>query len=261
MASLEKTLERARIALNNALNEPQVLNTLTQYGYDAARLQEGLTLYATARTLVQVQHDARQSKVSATKSFQQSLRQTKLHYHHDLRAARLALKEYEESRYFLQLKGTRAKQFDSWHEQARDFYFGLQDKPELQMLVATTGVTADRINQGIQWLQALDTARLQKSTEKGNAGDLARQRNAALLALTRWMGIFRQVARAAFATQPAYLATLGLEPEPRKRKKTDEAQQAQTKPAKVKKSRAKKKATKPAESTPVTQAASVTVLM
>ena len=33
MASLEKTLERARIALNNALNEPQVLNTLTQYGY------------------------------------------------------------------------------------------------------------------------------------------------------------------------------------------------------------------------------------
>lgn len=261
MASLEKTLERARIALNNALNEPLVLNTLTQYGYDATRLQEGLALYEAARTLVQVQSDARHSKVSATKSFQQSLRQAKLHYHHDLRAARLALKEHEESRYFLQLKGTRAKQFDSWHEQARDFYFGLRDKPELQMLVATTGVTAERINQGIQWLQALDAARLQKSTEKGSAGDWCRQRNEALLALTRWMGVFRQVARAAFAAQPAYLTTLGLEPEPRKHKKTDAAQQEQTKPAKVKKSRAKKKETTKVESAPVTQAASVTVLM
>lgn len=159
MATMERTLERARIALNNALNEPQVLATLSLYGYNGERLQLGMALYTIARDLAQTQSDARHSKVSATKGFYQNLRQAKLHYHHDLRAARLALQQNEESRYFLQLKGRRMGKFDGWHEQAKDFYFGL-----------------------------------------------------------RVMDTFRRVAQAAFASAPAYLATLGLTPEPRKKK-------------------------------------------
>lgn len=62
MASMEKTLEQAWIALHNAQNEPQVLSSLAQFGYSAERLQEGMALYVVARDLAQTQNDARHTK-------------------------------------------------------------------------------------------------------------------------------------------------------------------------------------------------------
>lgn len=219
MASIDTKLEQARIALHNALSSEEVLSRLSRYGYNEEQLQEGMTLYARARTLTQTQSDSRHSKVTATKSFYEIWQEVQYHYHHDLRAARLALRQHEESHYFLHLPGKRRQKFSDWQEQAKDFYYGLRDKPELQVIVASKGVTAQRIDEGVQLLQALESARLQQHSQKGNAGDMRRQRNEALQALKLWMKAFRLVARAAFLTTPAYLATLGFEPTPSKNKK------------------------------------------
>lgn len=164
----------------------------------------------------------------------------------DPRAARLALTETAESRYLLQLKGKRAR-IDGWHEQAKDFYFGLRDKPELHALVATTGVTGERIVQGIQLLQAVEATRLQQSAQKGSVGDVRDQRNAAFLKLKLWMQSFRKVARVALFSAPAYLATLGLEPAPRKRKPEEEEGEKKQETKKPKKTKSKKAGATPSD--------------
>ena len=72
MATMERRLEQARIALTNASNKPQVLATLTLYGYGIERLQEGMALYEAARVAAQTKTTAQFDKLNATESFQQS---------------------------------------------------------------------------------------------------------------------------------------------------------------------------------------------
>lgn len=222
MTSIEKELAQAYVALHNAANDLQVLATLTLYGYNSQRLQEGLVLYEVAHNSVETQTMAHFSKATGSKSFQQSWREAQLQYSQDRRAARVAFQQNEEIRSFLQLDGSYPKSFDSWHQQARTFYVGLLNQPELQAVVQTLGLTVERIQQGIHFLHQLKTARLQQHAQKGSVGDTRNQRNEAFEALHRWMVTFRQVARAAFASDSVHLATLGLQPESRRQKKKDE---------------------------------------
>lgn len=221
MIAMNEVLEQARVALNNATTDLEVLMALTLYGYGIERLQEGKTLYEAARDSVQMQKDAKYVKLNASQLFQQRWSELQLHYSQDLHTARLALKQDESARSFLQLDGTRAMAYANWREQVRTFYFGLLAQPELQTTVQTLGLTLERVNQGVQLLQALENARSQQLAQKGNAGNVRMQRNEAVDALNEWMITFRQIARIAFAKQPVHLATLGLEAEPRKQKKKD----------------------------------------
>ncbi len=222
MATIEKTLEQARITLSNAANDAQLLAILTQYGYGSERLQAGMALYTAARDSVQTESNAQFSKVNATQSFQQDWKVAKLHYQNDLRLARVALKQHDATHHFLQLNGTRSKPFDAWQGQAKDFYLGLRNQSELQAIVEPIGLTTERIEQGIQHLQRLEVVRLQNQAEKGSVVDTRLQRHDTFQALNRWMFTFRQIARAALAGNPAHLARLALEPESRKQKKKDE---------------------------------------
>ncbi len=222
MATIEKTLNQARNALSNATNDPQIAAILARCGYDAERLQEGLALYQAARDTLQIQGDSRFNKVHATERLQSYWKEAQFHYQQDLRAARVALKQTGGTQYRLQLDGKRMKAFDEWLGQAKAFYFGLRNQVELQSVVQSMGLTVERIQQGIESLQTLETFRLQQNVQKGSARAMQRQQQQAINTLERWMTTFRQYARLALASTPEYLVTLDLKPVSYKRKKSEE---------------------------------------
>ncbi len=221
MATIKKSLEQAHVTLSNASSDVELLAILTRYGYGIEQLNEGMALYEAAHHAVQTQNDARFSKVSVTQSFQQNWQMAKFHYQSDLRVARVALKDIQATRRFLQLDGVRADAFEAWLGQAKDFYFGLRNQPELLVVTERLGLTAERIEQGIQHLQSLEVFRLQKHSEKGSAVNSRYQRVESFQALDRWMTTFRQLARIVLAPYPGYLSRLALDPQPRKQKKND----------------------------------------
>ncbi len=211
MKSMDIVLEQIHTTLRTAINDPEVLTLLSRRGYDIAELQTGMTLVELARDSVQTQGIARFSKVNATQTFHETWRVAKIQYHHDVRVARLALNGLEGSRYFLHLDNSRLYTFDAWYVQAKEFYHSLRNQAELLALVARLGLTNERIDQGIQQLQALAVARTQQQTQKGSAVSSQRQRNQAFEDLTEWMTAFRQYARLALASTPEYLTILGLD--------------------------------------------------
>ncbi|MFN8445021.1 MAG: hypothetical protein U0175_29815 [Caldilineaceae bacterium] len=166
----------------------------------------------------------------------------RLHYHHDLRAARLALKDHDDSRHFLQLKGrapgsstvgmSRRVTFTSVCRTSRSCRCWWL--PQESRLIRSTRA----FNGCKRWMPLA----CRKGTEKGSAGDLARQRNDALLAIGTLDGCFRQVAPGGFCYAACLFGNPGLGARAAQAQENfDEAQQAQTKPAKVKKSRAKRR--------------------
>lgn len=211
MKTMDTKLEPIRMTLSKAISDPEVLALLSRRGYGIEELQEGLALYALARDSAQNQGVARFSRVNATQTFHQRWRVVRIQYNHDVRLARLALKEYQGSRYFLQLDGTRTQAFGEWYEQAKEFYSSLTTQPDLLAAVAALGLTSERINQGIQQLQILEAARSQQQDQTGSAISTQRQRSAALDALNQWMTTFRRYARLALASVPEHLTTLGLD--------------------------------------------------
>lgn len=212
MKSMEPMLDQARVTLSMALSDPQLLEILARRGYGAEQLQEGMALCEIARNSIQTQGVARFSKVSATQTLQQKWKIAKFQYSHDVQSARLALKEYNGSGYLLQLNSTFPKNFEQWYAQAKDFYFTLNSHLELQTAVAKVGLSAERIAQGIQFLETLEELRTQQKTQQGSARRSRQQRDQEVEAFKRWMSDFRQYARLAFAATPSHLVTLGLEP-------------------------------------------------
>ena len=219
MTSMKKALEQTRIALTNALNDPQISATLASFGYGAERLQEGLALNEAASQSLQIQSDARLNKVTVNDNFQQLWQEAQRQFSYDLRGARLLLKQNPGASQFLQLNGPQSRTFDSWHGQAKSFYLGLRNRPDYQAVVQRMGLTLERINQGIYLLEQLEAIRLQQHVQKGNAGNKRNQRDETFAALDRWMFTFRGIARTAFADNPTHLETLGLAPAARKAKK------------------------------------------
>ena len=221
MATMEKILEQARITLSNAASDPQLLTSLSAYGYGSEKLQEGMALYELARVSVQAQNNARFNKAKTQQAFQKTCKLAQVHYRNDLNIARIALKDHADAQVLLQLNSKSGKTFAARHAQAREFYFGLRNKPELQPLVEGAGLTIERINRGIQYLETIDAVRLQQHNESGSVKDTKQERNAAFQALAGWMATFRTIARVAFADQPAKMIRLGLTSTPHKTKKPE----------------------------------------
>ncbi len=222
MVTNEQILEEARIALNNALSDYNVSTTLAAYGYDLARLQEGLTLCENSRAALQLQGSALISKVNASKEFYELWKQAQLHANHDMRIMRLVHKQTNGIRYFVKLDPIPKQGYESWLAQARDFYHRLSTNLELQSLVAPSGITSARIEQGTALLHRLDALRLQQKAERGNESAIRHQRDEMFAALNTWMSTFRQFARIAFAASPEQLAILGMKSAVRKQNKKGE---------------------------------------
>ncbi len=220
MSIIEKTLEQARATLTIATNDAELIAILSRYGYGVEQLQEGKALYEAARDSVRMQSDHHFHKVNTTQAFQELWRLAKLHYQNDLRVARMALKEHQPLRHFLQLEGTRPQSFQSWLGQAKEFYTRLSDRPELLALVAPMGLTSERIEKGLEYMHRLENFRTQRQSENGHSVNTRMQRNESFEALNRWMFTFRMVARGVLALYPAHLMTLGLGTESRKQKKS-----------------------------------------
>lgn len=222
MLSLEQKLEEARTALIHTINNSIISSALAPYGYDANRLQEGLALCQTALTSLQTQASARSNKKSADQMFQELWKESQANYTHDMQIVRMVFKNANPPHYFLGLQQPRTLDYTRWHAKVRDFYHGLSTTPTVQTLVAAYGLTLVRIEKGIQLLEALETARLQRQAQTSGAVNKRRQRDEVFKALDVWMVPFRHFARLALTSEPELLASLGIKPLSYRRTKKDE---------------------------------------
>jgi hypothetical protein len=206
---IDEFLVRADVAIQNALNDPEILTALTVYGYDETALQAGAALVTEAETLHRAQQAEYADQYTATEALNAARDEAHALYTEHLTLARVAFRDDSEARNFLDLDGRRKRTFSGWLKQAETFYTHLLETPDvLAALQARFPLEQSVFEAGRAQIAALVELNRAQEKEKGEAQQATKTRDAALDALDAWLDDYRAVAEIALQDQPQKLEAL-----------------------------------------------------
>ena len=120
--TIEERLLDAEVAVENALSDTGILNALSVYGYNTAKINEGKTLLIATRELVNKQKAEYGEQYEATVKVQTAWDKANNEYIKTIKVARIALKDDVKAQTSLMLSGKRKETLSGWIEQADAFY-------------------------------------------------------------------------------------------------------------------------------------------
>ena len=203
-------LASAQIALDNAIADPAITAALAAYGYSTERLQQGIALRESVRTMQQQQKNEYGGLVAANDTLATAQRQAHDNYMNHVNVARVALKGDQGALEKLGLREERSDQLASWLWQAQQFYANSLANTPITDKLAPFGLTTAVLTAGQTQMNTVSAAASARQQQYGAAKDATRERNEKLAALESWMSDFRRVARVALKHQPGSLEKLGL---------------------------------------------------
>ena len=207
---IDNFLNRAFVAINNALTTPKIQDYLTQYGYTAEKIQEGKSLYETALNLQQQQRKEYGEQISATESFNELWDTAKESYMKCLKIARIAFQKDAGITTELALNGSRKESFSGWLLQAKQFYTNTLNNPEILNGFKEYGITKAKLQAYQAETEATEAASLEQEKKKGDAQNATQIRDKAIDELNDWLSDFIAIARIALETEPQLLESLGI---------------------------------------------------
>ncbi len=207
---IDRLLVSARVAIEGALNEPVILAALTQYGYDEARLQEGLALCQETEELVRLQQAEYGEQYQATAELNRAWDEASTLYTATLEIARIALRGNYDAAKALDLHGRRKRSFSGWFEQAVRFYRNLLDHEDWLTAMGRYGYTRERLEGELAQVEALLELERRQEDEKGDAQRATKLRDAKVDELSQWLADYKAVARIALRDDPQQLEKLGF---------------------------------------------------
>jgi hypothetical protein len=208
--SLELILDRARIAIENSLNNPTIQSYLSEYGYSKEKLQAGQQLYQTALDLQQKQRREYGEQIEATSERDKLWDIAHVTYIKFVKIARIAYKNNIGIATQLGINGNRKESFSGWLLDANQFYNNTLGNENILKTLSEYGITTAKLESGKAEVQALSSANLAQEKEKGEAQEATKKRDVALDALSDWMSDFVAIARIALEPEAQLLESLGI---------------------------------------------------
>ena len=208
--SIDTLLSQAQVAIDNALNNPKILEYLNGFGYTSAKIQQGKKLYSVAAAAQLAQQSEAGGQILSTTVVNDAWETAKKSYMRSLKVARVAFKGNSGVATQLDLTGTRKKSLSGWMAQANQFYKNaLGDKAILAEL-KEFGITEQKLKAGLAELAVVESANLVQEKEKGEAQAATQKRDAALVELQDWLSDYLAIAKVALEDDPQLLEGLGI---------------------------------------------------
>jgi hypothetical protein len=207
--SIEDRLLEAQVAINNSLGNPVILDAVTLFGYDEARLQAARTLYDEAMALVAAQKLEYGEQFEATATLQAAWDEADLAYKRALKIARIAFKGNEKARNALRLSGIRKKSLSGWLEETAVFYTNLLATPDFIAAMTPYSYDQAKLEAESALVDAVATAKAAQDKERGEAQEATKLRDAKLDELDRWLSDYKAIATVALDESPQQLEQLG----------------------------------------------------
>jgi hypothetical protein len=208
--SIDQRLLDAQLAIDNSLNNPVILDAVTLFGYDQARLQAARALYDEVQALVAAQKREYGEQYEATAVVQSAWDTADLAYKNALKIARIVFRDSVKAQAALQLGGSRKKSLSGWIGQATTFYTNLLNNPDL--LAAMTPYTYDqaKVTAEFALVQAVVNANAAQEKERGEAQEATKVRDAKLDELDQWLSDYKAIASVALTDSPQRLEQIGF---------------------------------------------------
>ncbi len=208
--SIDTLLSDAQLAIDNALNNPKVLEYLSDFGYTKAKIQQGKQLYSAAAAAQLAQQAEAGGQISATTDVNEAWETAKKSYMRFLKVARVAFKRNSGVATQLDLGGTRKKSLSGWMAQAQQFYKNALGDQVVLSELKEFGITEPKLKAGLAELAVIEQANLVQEKEKGEAQAATEKRDAALDELQDWLSDYLAIAKVALEEEPQLLEGMGV---------------------------------------------------
>ena len=209
-AAYADRLNAAYTAITNARNTEPLLETLTEWGYDKERLDQGMALYDAAQAIFQQHAVEFAEQLEATDAKHEKWQLASKPYMRYLKLARILFRDDRPARTALGLDGVRADDIAGWLSQAHVFYGNaLKDESILETL-ATLNISRDKLSDGAALVDALEEAEALRLKETGDTQQATEERQEKFDQLDQWMSDFLNVATVVFEDEPQSLEALGI---------------------------------------------------
>lgn len=208
--SIDGLLHDAQVAIDNALNTPDILDALSLFGYTSDRLQQGKALYTTALTAQTTQQLEAGEQRTATAELEAHRAVASATYIRFVKIARVAFKRDAGIATQLDLNGDRKRALAGWLAQAHQFYTNALANPTVLAGFSEFGITPDKLQAGLAEVQAVEASNLTQEKEKGEAQAATQKRDEALDALQEWLSDYLAIAKVALEDNPQLLEALGV---------------------------------------------------
>ena len=207
--SIAERLFNAERAINNTLKTPEILATVTPFGYDQLRLEAAQAIYEETVDLVDLQEKEYGEQYEATQNVKDAWEKAAVAYSAALKIARIAFRGQKAAAGSLQLTGTRKQSLSGWLKQARSFYSNLLKDPTLVAVMTPFSYDQTKLEAEAALVQAVSDASDVQGTERGQAQAATLARDAKLDELDQWLADYKAIAEVAFADSAQMLEQLG----------------------------------------------------
>ncbi|MEQ9441213.1 MAG: hypothetical protein RIG62_19375 [Cyclobacteriaceae bacterium] len=200
-----KFLKQVYVALNNALNNPELQTILQEYGYNEKKLRDGLKRYEGIEQLTQQQQMAWYQAKSTSQILKDTRQQLTVLFQMHLDTARLAYKREAAYTDTLGLTRARNKATLDLLDQARMFYTHIP----VAMMEKYHAPQKELNEAGKLVNRVFELVALQRQAQ-AQVQTLTQTRNAAIHDLKIWMRSFLTIAKIACHEHPQQLEALDV---------------------------------------------------
>lgn len=209
-ANLTTRLIKAQGALGHALKNKEILETLTELGYDSEKLKLALELSKEVRVLAEAKQSDFNQKAEAVNRFNKALDIAVEKYIFALKLARVVFKDSTSAYKTLALGTVPKKGFAIWLSQAEPFYNALLNDAELLTEISAYGLTREIIQANQVEMQELINQNNSFSHQKKETEDAAKFRKKKIAELDSFMSGLTKICQQTFAERPEVLIRLGM---------------------------------------------------
>jgi len=208
--SIPELLLDANTAIENTLNDEEILSAVAEFGYDEQTINAGKVLYDKTNQLQQQQQKEYGDQYTASAAFKAKLAEAKSVYIRFVKVARVAFKNDYAAFQKLALAGKRKHSFSDWFAQVEQFYNNALVDPAVLSALSKFGVTQAKLEQGKQLAQETQDAAVAKKKESGEAQQATLTRDKAADELDDWLSDYKALAKIALEDKPQLLEKLGI---------------------------------------------------
>lgn len=203
-------LENYRVALTNAVTQPEVSATLAVFGYTAEKIAIGNQLLDETTTAYNTTKKETNETVSARADFDNKASQVETVYSLHRKKAKVVFRKDEVALKQLGLIGSNSQAYAKWLEEVKLFYSVLQSNKTLLSQLESLNVNAEEINTAVTTIKELENARAIYLKEIGESQDATKAKDIAFAKLDDWMRDFYAVSKIAMEDKPQLLETMGI---------------------------------------------------
>lgn len=207
--TIAQTLEEQRVLIFNS-SKPEIAPLLAGMGVDAAHLMIGEELYNSVIALSKKQKKEYQEESLAYDNYHELKGECKAVFKRNFRFIKLGSRADGDLQNRLKLFTPRAKGIEEWIMQTNDIYNGVLNEPIFLAALLKYKITPESLSNDGTQLDSLKDLRNEAMSEKGQAQEATRLRNAKMEELEDYCYELKTIALSELEEQPQLLEMLGI---------------------------------------------------